>query len=162
MRWVRRHVGRVVTEAAERDSVNHPTHYNQVPGVECLDVVRWFPFFRGNAVKYVWRRGLKGAAVADLRKAIFYVEAEIADLTAEPPSRFRRWLPVRRTRRVRLDPRLVDLLDKAEGHFSGNQLEALRCLCRAGTKGDTATDLREAIAYIEAEIADLLAEAPQS
>ena len=56
--------------------VNHPDHYN-AHAIECIDVVEHMNFNRGNAIKYVWRAGLKGDAVEDLRKAIWYLEREI-------------------------------------------------------------------------------------
>lgn len=61
------------------DTVNHPKHYNSHPsGVECIDVVEHFPFNIGNAIKYLWRCGLKGDEVEDLKKARWYIEREIA------------------------------------------------------------------------------------
>lgn len=67
------------------ETVNHPPHYNAtVPGVECIDVVRWMNFNRGNAVKYIWRAGLKGNAIEDLRKAIWYLEDEVKRLEVAP------------------------------------------------------------------------------
>jgi hypothetical protein len=66
------------------DPVNHPAHYTSHPsGVECLTITRWMTFNLGNAVKYIWRAGLKGGqagAVTDLRKAVFYLTDEIARL----------------------------------------------------------------------------------
>ena len=60
------------------DPVNHPPHYNTHPaGVECIDVVEHMTFNLGNAVKYLWRAGLKGNTVEDLRKAIWYINREI-------------------------------------------------------------------------------------
>ena len=60
------------------DPVNNPTHYNSHPsGVECLDVVRHMGFNLGNAIKYIWRADLKGAAIQDLEKARFYIDDEI-------------------------------------------------------------------------------------
>ena len=35
-------------------------------------------FNLGNAVKYLWRADLKGDAVEDLRKAVWYIQREIA------------------------------------------------------------------------------------
>lgn len=64
------------------DPVNHPAHYTQVPGVECIDVTRHFSFCRGNAIKYVWRAGAKGSEVEDLRKAIWYLRDELRRLGA--------------------------------------------------------------------------------
>lgn len=42
------------------DPVNHPKHYNAHPsGVECVDVAEHYGFNVGNAIKYLWRAGLK-------------------------------------------------------------------------------------------------------
>jgi hypothetical protein len=66
------------------DSVDHPQHYNAHPsGVECIDIVEHMTFNVGNAVKYLWRAGLKGAAVEDLRKARWYIDREIQKLVKE-------------------------------------------------------------------------------
>lgn len=67
------------------DRVNHPRHYTQHPsGVECIDVVEHFGFNLGNAVKYVWRAGLKGpSSVEDLQKARWYLDREISRLTKD-------------------------------------------------------------------------------
>ena len=63
------------------DPVAHPSHYTSHPsGVECLTITRHMNFNLGNAIKYIWRAGLKGNAVQDLRKAKFYIEDEIARL----------------------------------------------------------------------------------
>ena len=65
-------------ETAAPDSVNHPVHYNGHPsGVECITIVEHFGFCIGNAIKYLWRAGLKGDAVEDLRKARWYIDREI-------------------------------------------------------------------------------------
>ena len=61
-----------------RDTVNHPAHYNSHPsGVECITVVEHFGFNVGNAIKYLWRCGLKGDEIEDLKKALWYVQREI-------------------------------------------------------------------------------------
>lgn len=64
----------------KHDPIHKPDHYTWVPEIECLDVVKWFPFCSGNAIKYIWRCGRKGGeqeALDDLRKAIFYLNREI-------------------------------------------------------------------------------------
>lgn len=67
--------------AAVSDNVDHPAHYNAHPsGVECIDVAEHLNFCRGNALKYLWRAGLKGEALTDLRKARWYLDREIARL----------------------------------------------------------------------------------
>ncbi len=64
------------------DNVNHPSHYNAHPsGVECITVTEHMNFNLGNAVKYIWRAGLKAEdPITDLRKAAWYVQREIARL----------------------------------------------------------------------------------
>ena len=74
------------------DMVNHPSHYTSDPsGVEAIEITRHRNFNVGNAIKYLWRAGLKEDAskdmlqkqVEDLRKAVFYINDEIARLTGE-------------------------------------------------------------------------------
>lgn len=68
---------------ATRDAVNSPKHYNSHPsGVECITVTEHFNFNVGNAIKYLWRAGLKGGLVEDLKKARWYVDREISRLEA--------------------------------------------------------------------------------
>jgi hypothetical protein len=40
-------------------------------------------FCMGNAVKYIWRAGLKGSKEEDLRKAIWYLERELEKTSNE-------------------------------------------------------------------------------
>jgi hypothetical protein len=66
---------------AHIDSVSNPTHYTSDPsGIECLQITRHRNFNIGNAIKYLWRAGLKDEHIEDLRKAIFYIEDEIERL----------------------------------------------------------------------------------
>lgn len=65
------------------DMVNHPRHYTSDPsGVECIDIVRHRTYNIGNAIKYLWRAGLKDQSrhIEDLKKAIFYIQNEIERL----------------------------------------------------------------------------------
>lgn len=67
-----------VLTISEEEKVDHPKHYNLNPsGVECIDVVEHYNFNIGNAMKYLWRAGLKGSQMEDLEKARWYVEREI-------------------------------------------------------------------------------------
>jgi len=67
------------TVANTADNVNHPAHYTSHPsGVECIQITEHMGFNLGNAFKYIWRADLKHAAVEDMRKAIFYINREIA------------------------------------------------------------------------------------
>lgn len=60
------------------DAVNHPEHYASHPsGVECIQITEWMNFNLGNAIKYIWRSGIKGATIEDLRKAVWYLRREI-------------------------------------------------------------------------------------
>ena len=71
------------------DPVNHPKHYTPHPsGVECIEVTEHMNFCVGNAIKYLWRAGLKGEQIEDLRKARWYIDREIARVLNngdEPP-----------------------------------------------------------------------------
>lgn len=67
------------------DMINHPPHYTSHPArcacgqpIECIQITRHMGFNLGNAVKYAWRADLKGAAIDDLRKAVWYLQDEIA------------------------------------------------------------------------------------
>lgn len=84
------------------DNVNHPSHYAEncpvvtfvfngetitVP-VECIQITRNMPFWKGNAIKYIWRAGEKKDAslsdvdkeIEDLSKAIWYIKDRINEL----------------------------------------------------------------------------------
>ena len=69
------------------DAVNHPPHYTSHPsGVECIDITEWYSFNVGNAIKYLWRAGLKSPdPLQDLRKAQWYVTREIDRLSKVKP-----------------------------------------------------------------------------
>ena len=68
-----------VTVVNNDDLVNHPPHYTSHPsGIECIQVTEHLSFCIGNAIKYLWRADEKGSAEQDLRKAIWYIEREIA------------------------------------------------------------------------------------
>jgi hypothetical protein len=47
--------------------------------VECIQITRHRNFNVGNAIKYLWRAGIKDDAkqIEDLKKAIFYINDEI-------------------------------------------------------------------------------------
>jgi hypothetical protein len=63
------------------DPVNHPIHYTDHPsGIECIQITEHMNFNLGNAIKYVWRAGLKGKRLEDLKKAVWYINREIARL----------------------------------------------------------------------------------
>ena len=60
------------------DNVNNPKHYTSHPsGIDCIQITEHMGFCLGNAMKYVWRADLKGDAIEDLEKAVWYVRREI-------------------------------------------------------------------------------------
>lgn len=70
----------------KNDQVNHPKHYTSDPsGIECIDITRHRNFNIGNAIKYLWRAGLKedkdrkliDKQVEDINKAVWYLIDEI-------------------------------------------------------------------------------------
>lgn len=65
------------------NQVNHPKHYNQHPaGIECISIIRNYTCDIANALKYLWRAGLKPEMgkddvvkeAEDLKKALWYIE----------------------------------------------------------------------------------------
>lgn len=68
----------------EHDPVQRPAHYTSHPsGVECRTIARHMTYNLGSALKYIWRAGLKGDAVEDLRKAANAINDEISRIEAE-------------------------------------------------------------------------------
>ena len=74
------------------EAVDHPQHYTSDPsGVECIEITRHRNFNVGNAIKYLWRAGLKQSAdksaqekqIEDLKKAAVYINDEILRLQEE-------------------------------------------------------------------------------
>lgn len=70
----------------KKDNVNHPIHYTSHPsGIECISISQYYDFCIGNAIKYLWRAGLKSEEnlskkekqIEDLNKAIWYIKQEI-------------------------------------------------------------------------------------
>jgi len=65
------------------EHVNHPKHYNSHPnGIECIDIIRHYVCDIANAIKYLWRAGMKPEMgmedaekeIEDLKKALWYIE----------------------------------------------------------------------------------------
>lgn len=78
------------------DAIN-PTHYQSHPtGVQCIEITEHMNFCRGNAMKYLWRAGLKGDALEDLQKARWYLDREIARMTGKSDLDVREPKPLRR------------------------------------------------------------------
>ncbi len=66
------------------DNVAHPKHYTSHPsGIECIQITEHYNFCIGNAIKYLWRAGLKldGAyEIEDCKKAIWYINRHIQNV----------------------------------------------------------------------------------
>lgn len=76
----------VTTKHKDGDAVNHPTHYNSHPsGIECIEIIRHHSFNIGNAIKYLWRQGLKEGepSTKDIKKAIWHLTDEVGRLERE-------------------------------------------------------------------------------
>lgn len=70
------------------DPINKPQHYNSHPsGIECIEIAEHHNFAIGNAIKYLWRQGLKDgeSSTKDLKKAIWYIQNEIHRLDPSEP-----------------------------------------------------------------------------
>ena len=64
--------------------INHPDHYTWMKnGVEVIDITSQFSFTLGNALKCIMRAGHKGNALADLKKARWYIDYEIKRIEEE-------------------------------------------------------------------------------
>ena len=70
------------------DRIN-PSYYKSHPsGIECIEITRHYCFTIGNAIKYLWRAGLKTEQglddkekeIEDLNKAIWYIKDRIKEL----------------------------------------------------------------------------------
>ena len=65
------------------DAIN-PPHYQAHPsGVECIQITEHMNFCLGNAIKYIWRAGLKNNAIEDLKKARWYIDRELERIDRE-------------------------------------------------------------------------------
>lgn len=85
------------------EQVNHPKHYNQHPaGIECIDIIRHYTCDIANALKYLWRAGLKPEMgkkdaekeIEDLAKALWYINDYVTNcqketLTTAPRKKFK-------------------------------------------------------------------------
>ena len=89
------------------DMVNHPPHYKDASGIECIEVTKRMSFCGGNCFKYLYRAGKKGSTVEDLKKAAWYADKawqqeEIVSIEA------------------------MELIDLIAEHRSGNIADAMR------------------------------------
>ena len=68
---------------ARTSNIDRPVHYNSHPsGVECIDIAEHHNFNVGNAIKYIWRAGLKKEqGLSDLEKELEDIDKAIWYLT---------------------------------------------------------------------------------
>ena len=73
-------------------NVYHPPHYKAHPsGVECIQITEHMSFCLGNAMKYIWRAGIKtDDPVHDLSKAVWYINREISKIEKAQEKRVRK------------------------------------------------------------------------
>jgi hypothetical protein len=63
------------------EAVDHPKHYTSHPsGIEAIEITEHMNFCLGNAIKYILRAPYKGKQVEDLKKAVWYLNRELARL----------------------------------------------------------------------------------
>lgn len=74
-----------IEDIEEWDNIEKPKHYNSHPsGVQCIEIAQHMNFCLGNAIKYIWRAGIKSDdVIEDLKKAKWYIEKEIERLNKE-------------------------------------------------------------------------------
>jgi len=63
-----------------KDNLN-PEHYKKYKGFETIEVSEQFNFNRGNVIKYLMRAPFKGKELEDLKKARWYLDREINNLS---------------------------------------------------------------------------------
>lgn len=77
---------------SNEDNVNHPKHYtSHASGVECIEITEHYNFCVGNAIKYLWRQGLKNESgmdgltkqIEDCQKAVWYINRHIQGLQSK-------------------------------------------------------------------------------
>lgn len=83
---------KTVGSTISSDRVNSPSWYTQHPsGIECITITRHYCFDIGNAIKYLWRCGLKQEGgisntdkeIEDLKKAAWYINDRIKMLESQ-------------------------------------------------------------------------------
>lgn len=146
------------------DPVHHPDHYNSHPsGVETRLVTGRLPFNLGNAIKYVWRAGIKDPTklVQDYEKALFYLNEEAAIADAARPVPF--FYEDSVTRLVQVSMRYCDylaLVERVQHGRYGNLEGLLRALFRLTCDDDrcghiTTASIHTSILFLEGAIENL-------
>lgn len=116
---------------AKADMVNHPPHYKDASGIECIEVTSKMSFCGGNCFKYLYRAGKKGSTVEDLKKAAWYADQA--------------WLMEEIT-----DIRLIDNIVKIAEHRNVNIADAMYCIYE-DMWADVKKIIEDEIARLESE-----------
>jgi hypothetical protein len=95
------------------DPIN-PSHY-KTRGVEAIEICEHLDFCLGNAVKYLWRTGLKDPALQDLKKAAWYLRRAERSVVEWPNEDLQVLLP----RVMRAEPEGSVLCDVLRYLFTG-------------------------------------------
>lgn len=150
------------------EKVNHPQYYNRHPsGVECIDIIRNYVCDIANALKYLWRAGLKGEEgltpvakeVEDLQKAVWYIHDFIDNYMNNA------YVHSNEPHVVRLaDGRVIQVQDIAR-HYDDNIAVAITMLWSNGVIADGVVvvnsvwlgDMQTAVKAINARIRQLQA-----
>jgi len=143
------------------ERVSHPRHYNQSKsGIECIELIEHLPCNIANAVKYVWRCGLKSTEtpLRDLESARWYTEreakrVEIYKLGGEPkPKTEHVWCEFAQ-KVIASDPGslLSDYLHALLTDDFFDMLEVLRCAIEQ-QRAATPTEKKRAVAELEAAL----------
>lgn len=132
------------------DKVNSPKHYTSHPsGVECINITEHYNFCVGNAIKYLWRQGLKeedgyeavDKQIEDCKKAIWYINRHIESISKgmdkpltnkEKVDRLNTIMKPKASEQVFPDPPIRELTDLekkftrdlAEGNFKPGTIKA--------------------------------------
>lgn len=68
-----------MVECKQKDNVNHPSHYTNNGGIECIEAIRasmddymYEGYLKANIIKYIWRYDKKNGT-EDLKKAQVYL-----------------------------------------------------------------------------------------
>lgn len=151
------------------DQVNHPSHYCQHPsGIECIDIIRHYVCDIANALKYLWRAGLKAEPgkddaekeIEDLKKALWYIEDYRTKIPQLLPSHFKS--------RQRMEQIVAEVtghrIDEIWGDYEPNVATAIGRLLMVGIirRGEVRVselweqDIREAVKAIKDRIIDIM------
>jgi hypothetical protein len=71
-------------EKLQDDNVNHPAHY-KTGGIETIDFIeaKELDYHLGNVIKYITRAKHKGDELENLKKAQWYLNRKISNLTGD-------------------------------------------------------------------------------